>query len=544
MFDTPEYMATVPISITVTVDGIDHPLTLDVGTSLRRAALDFCAHHNVVDVKNTVPVLEQALIAEANKVFNAQQASSTSNDGVEGARDELAGSRAGFGLAAPTSTAEISVNINGATRTCQQLSNESAPEAARRFCIDNGLDKDEEYDSVLRLLVNRLRGAVLPLDQQDDLPRTGDVTRTIAIVDVNTGDGSGRLLKMRVLEGESPVEAARGFLERTGFDADNLDRLARMAAVRVAEAVNAADAGAGSTPAAFTAGTGTASGGGGATANDFAAGGDGSDGGSSLPELIDPREGITLKVNFDGASSSTTLSSLTLVYRYTENPTAAAAAFLRGAGLTPQQGGVADEDKYNEYLNAIVSGINERARFVRGTLAAESRQNGAAQGGSLQDSISHPGPLVISPVSTTVPLQVGSLSYDLRVTKGANLRALSRAACAQEWSSIRPQLEAAVEDAAGTGAGASVATQDTCAAVLYDVLSTYVTALVAEYQASSASSSAASSSANSGSSNSNQTVNPLPTELSASSPLTNSDIVVPGNAKAAAAMVMDMGRQR
>ena len=223
----PEYLTTVPLSLDVIIDSISFSLVVPSGGSLKEHAKTFCEAHNIVFESEDGYSIEKALIDEADAIARAREVEEKEEqarlqqllllDAVNRAR--LA-TQEGGSSSPLTPRASISVNLNSETFSCDLFPGESPQEAARRFCAKHGIAQDEEYDSVLRLLVNRLRAAI---GMRDGLPYTTEDTETMFYLHVNVADGTGRLLKMRVLEGETPAEAARGFLDRAGFDsADEL----------------------------------------------------------------------------------------------------------------------------------------------------------------------------------------------------------------------------------------------------------------------------------------------------------------------------------
>jgi hypothetical protein len=277
----PDLETAFPLDIEVTVDGAPRPLGVARGGSLREAVRAFCARHDV-DCAEAGPLILRALLEEADaqslareqeaqrlqqlllldaveraKVAGAQAplvaggsaaGGNRAADGFGEARDAIdsgsgasggsGGGGGGGGAAAPVVRATVSVNVNSETYSCELFQGESPQEAARRFCARHGLVRDEEYDSVLRLLVNRLRAAT---GLRDGLPLTTDGARTLVSLDVNLADGTGRMLKLRVLEGETPAEAARGFLDRAGFDAADEAALTARAEAKLLAVVEAAE---------------------------------------------------------------------------------------------------------------------------------------------------------------------------------------------------------------------------------------------------------------------------------------------------------------
>jgi hypothetical protein len=218
----PEYLTTVPLSLDVIIDSTTFALVVPTGGSLKEYARAFCDAHNIVFESEDGYSIERALIEEANSIARARDIEEKEEqarlqqllllDAVNRARQATQDGNPSSQL---TPRASISVNLNSETFSCDLFPGESPQEAARRFCAKHGIARDEEYDSVLRLLVNRLRAAI---GMRDGLPYTTEETETIFSLHVNVADGTGRLLKMRVLHGESPAEAARGFLDRAGFD--------------------------------------------------------------------------------------------------------------------------------------------------------------------------------------------------------------------------------------------------------------------------------------------------------------------------------------
>lgn len=219
----PEYLTTVPLSLDVIIDSNSFALNVPSGGSLKEHARAFCEAHNVVFESENGYSIERALIDEADAIARAREVEEKEEkarlqqllllEAVNRAR--LATQEGGAASSPLMPRASISVNLNSETFSCDHFPGESPQEAARRFCAKHGIAQDEEYDSVLRLLVNRLRAAI---GMRDGLPYTTEETETTFFLHVNVADGTGRLLKMRVLEGETPADAARGFLDRAGFD--------------------------------------------------------------------------------------------------------------------------------------------------------------------------------------------------------------------------------------------------------------------------------------------------------------------------------------
>ena len=221
-----DYETTVPVSIVITVDNDDFTLSLGAGTRIRTAAQKFVTDRKI-DNSYIIPI-ENAIIKEAKRVYDSMQTSSTNGNN----NPSTSSSSSTTADNSKNLVTSIDVNLNADVYSCPLYVNETPQEAARRFCSVYNLANDEEYDSVLRLLINRLRSN---LGYTDNLPFTTDNVRTMTVIDVDPGDGTGRLLKLRVLEGETPVEAARGFLDRTGFDIGNVQALTRIIEQKILE---------------------------------------------------------------------------------------------------------------------------------------------------------------------------------------------------------------------------------------------------------------------------------------------------------------------
>lgn len=462
-----DYETTVPVSIVITVDNEDFTLSLGEGARIRTAAKRFITERNL-DNSYMEPI-ENALIKEAKRVYDSMQSISATSASNNAASSSSSSSPSSI-------VATIDVNLNDDVYTCQVYANETPQEAARRFCALYNLANDEEYDSILRLLINRLRNT---LGYTDNLPFTTDTTRTIAVVEVDTGDGTGRLLKLRVLEGETPIEAARGFLDRTGFDMGNLQALTQIVEQKMREQTVREDT------SSTTIGS---------TSNTV-------DNAASEEEIISPSEGISLIVDVDDGR---TLDPL--VYRFGQDSTVVATEFLTKAGLNTH-------NRFSEFVALISNGIMERVQSVQDSVVSSS-DNGSVlsddsgsmdsslpiQGGKNDESSSSSSTtvfmeqelpideqLINSPITATVPLMVGEVTYDVAVTKGDNLRALARAFCRSEWEVVAPGLELALKNSRENLENGDIlpltATEDMCIAVVYDIAATYLGALAEEYTA-------------------------------------------------------------
>ena len=122
--------------------------------------------------------------------------------------------------ATQVAVATISVTANGEASELAQLAGESALQASQRWVASSPFADQPDVDSILRLLVHRLRREGGAGDGLPVTPEGG--RRTLASVRVRGRSSDGALGPARIvrwLEGESAGEAAAGFVERTGLPA-------------------------------------------------------------------------------------------------------------------------------------------------------------------------------------------------------------------------------------------------------------------------------------------------------------------------------------
>jgi hypothetical protein len=431
-----DYIAIEPLELTVDVDGAPRVLACESGGSLRKCCMDFVV---------SLALPEDSMTPDLTAAYTR-----TLMDGLIARASALvAGRAAAAGGSRPPARrplAEVPVNLNDEARTAVLYEGEEASTAARRFAVEAGLSSDPELDSILRTLVNRLRAAA---GAQDGLPLTVDAAETIATMDVNAGDGTGRILVLRVLAGETASAAAAGFLERTGFDmAANLEALRGLAEAKLLETA----------------------------AERAAAAGEVVPQEEVVPQLISPEAGFVLPVTFDVANGS---PSLPLVYRYGTDPAETGRAFLIAAGMGE-----------HERLEALVTDI---AAAIDAQVAALVGGGGQAAGGedvpsseapstgsgsiSLDDALKPA--LTAAPFAAVVPLSVGTHGYDLEVPEGAPFRAVARVFCAKQWGTLRRTLQAAMKSLSAPGTEPATVTPVMCAAITSELVAKWYGAAIA-----------------------------------------------------------------
>ena len=325
----------------------------------------------------------------------------------------------------------LSVTTNGVETTLVQRDDEDIPTASRRWVKENGLSNELEVDSVLRLLVQRLRregGA------EDGLPVTTEGgRRTLASVQVRgrlEGDELGPLHLARWLDGESVGEAALGFVERLGLPLDPNVGVLEREFTRLAEA--AVPSPSPSLPTLTQDG--------------------------SMEPSIPPGQGFSLRVTFKDRGEE---PPAYIVYRFGEDVTRVVSAFL-------DEHSVFEETARAEAVATLTKSLVTRAADALEGVGGGTREESGE--GGVQD--------VISPHAFTLPVAVGDLGYDISIPEGASLWATSHLFCEQHWEELEPKMRAAVEalftsqlqTATSGRKGEKVVTHETCRAIVFDLL--------------------------------------------------------------------------
>lgn len=381
---------TFPVSLLVDIDGqAQHTLQVKAGDSLLVAAHRFCAAINV-DSSN-VPRLVNSLIDEAMRVASAS--------------------------VQPGEVAAIGVAVRNMVERVAVREGETPQQAARRFMSQQGLGTDAELDSYLRLLVNGLRAE---LGIEDGLPLTTDKQPTVTSVDVNMGDGTGRLVRLRVLQGETPRAAALGFLDRVGMpEVPNLQLLV--------DAINAK--------------LGAPAGGGGTAPT------------IEMPE-VDPAQGVSMRIELPERGW------FPLIHYYSATPQDTAAEFLARHNLQ-------DNAEYDRFVAQLARGIERRIEEVRRlseAVQATPQTGGAADSDDL--------PLLVAPFDADLPIRVGTYGMEVSVAAGTPLAQAAAFICAQQWAELAPRLQAQLD---GLALGdmplqQREATQEMCSLMLFNVI--------------------------------------------------------------------------
>jgi hypothetical protein len=438
------YITNVPVTITATVGGTSYRIDVDEGGNLREAALQFCRRLQLP--LSNVRMIEDALRKEADNVYAARVAAAEAAEAAAQSQSQYQGEGEGEGEVAY----KIDVNVDGVDYPCTLRAGESQAAAARRFASQHRLSDNAEYDSVLRILVNRLRREQ---GHTDGLPRSTDTSKTVATVNVVVNDKPGLDLTLRILEGETPSEAALGFLERTGFDMAYAVPLTREAEAQVERAR--------------------------AEAQQQQQQQQMQQQQQQQQQQRDEMDGESISIDVSFADGT---PSRPLRYVIGQNALGTAGAFLTSIGR-------ANHPDFTNNANQIAAAIEANVRNLLDARArAKEAQAAAALAASEPIAVGVGGGAeapVPSPLSASVPLFIGNLRYDIIVTAGNDLRDIARGFCAQEWTAIAPYLDAALEDSNGASPGQgqgqeAKATPAMCAGVTFDVLAQYFTTLAKE----------------------------------------------------------------
>ena len=339
--------------------------------------------------------------------------------------------------------ATISVTANGEASSLSQLAGESALQASQRWVAASPFAEQPDVDSILRLLVHRLRregGA------GDGLPVTTEGgRRTLASVRVRGRSSDGALGPARIvrwLEGESAGEAAAGFVERTGLPAGPNVALLEAALASRAAAGEGGEGGEEEVAAPLV---------------DEAAA-------LPAPPPIPPSQGFALRVAFKEAGRA----PAHLVYRYGEDAHSAVAAFL-------DEQGVREEGARSEATAALTEALVQRASAA--LRAEEVGLGGGGGGGSGSGEGARSARDRAAPSDMVLPLSVGELGFDISLPQGTSLWAAARVFCEQHWDVLAPAMGAAVEQLFGglaggapEGSGGRAVSLDTCRAVVFDLM--------------------------------------------------------------------------
>jgi hypothetical protein len=330
----------------------------------------------------------------------------------------------------PPQYVSIPVTINGNQSILTQLEGEDFYATSRRWAMEHGFGGDVEVDSILRLLVNRLRKESGATDGLPITTETGILQAEVKVQGkLNEGEELGPMHIARWLGPETVDEAAIGFVTRLGLpftpNAQNL----RDEFVRVA---NSKSSGGGS--------------------------GGGSGGPPPAPPSVPAHLGVSVPVTFQEGGVTT------LVYRYGQKVSTVVDTFL-------DQHKVLDVGARNEAKAALTEAVVGRVNAILNEGTPSTVKNTPAPPTAHQDTL-------FAKHAFTLPVAVGEVGYEISVPQGGSIWKTSETFCEKHWEVVGPKMMGVAEKLVAKGGAEAAGMErhvnvDTCRAVVFDLLASF-----------------------------------------------------------------------
>ena len=403
--------------------------------SIAAAAAEFVAAHGVDAA--ALPDIVSALEALAS---NSDTATAAGTDAVKNEGSDVTAQNTDGGAVG----VRLSVFFDGREHSLVTSAGESAEAAARRWARDVGVGGDADVDVLLRELVARLRTAGARSDEPDSpLPEWGTPAVTRALVRVTVAGDSASSASLGPphtafrLAGETPADAARGFLSRMGLDTRE-SNIAALAARLEGGGEEGVDGSADSQRVSLT-----------TPPADF-----------FLEQPLPAGDGVSLNVTFgaDGAPVQRTIH-----VRFGERVDAAVDVFLAHPSVAAELDAPARDTARATLIDALTA--RATAALSRAATEPAAKHATTATDGDL-----------LAPRALLVPLAVGDRgAFDVEIPAGTSLRAASRVFCNEKFAAIEPAMRDAlgrITDSPGAaGAATSIdalTTHATCRALVFD----------------------------------------------------------------------------